>query len=66
MIDLTDEKKRFLEVKVIDYKEAKMTISCATVVCPNPDDLAEYVRLRRNIREEDCFVRIGLDSGGKD
>ena len=44
MIDQTTEMKKFLEVKDIDYKDGKGSISCPTVVCPNPGNLVEHVK----------------------
>ena len=70
MIDETAKMKEFLEVKLLDYKVGKDSkgrdkiISCETVLCPNLNDLVDFVKHRRNIKDDDCHIRIGMDSGG--
>ena len=70
MIDETEQMKQFLEVKSLNYKDGKdekgkeKHVSCPTVVCPHLNDLVDFVKDRRNIEDENCHVRIGMDSGG--
>ena len=70
MIDETEQMKQFLEVKSLNYKDGKdekgkeKHVSCPTVVCPHLNDLVDFVKDRRNIEDENCHVRIGMDTGG--